>query len=202
MVLDPAHSAAYHGAYEERGREHSTRRPADKGEARSQHLKRRQRREHLPDVLAVHRLIDHFVAGAHHLREPEPDDPDPEAGRRGLQIMGPPRKGLQAWTKVAHEFHEGKGREPADDSQNRVGQELRGMHQPEDGDSKQRLIAEEAAHDHHAGDGGEHNGAQDSGAPVADHFLHHKQHSGDGRVEGRCEARRRAHRRDQSDLVA
>src|SRR5581483_131687 len=68
--------------------------------------------------------------------------------------------------------------------------------------AEERLRAEKPAHHHHARNGREHHRAEDARGPPANHLLDHEEHSGDRRIEGGSEARRRAYRRNQPHVVA
>ncbi len=58
---------------------------------------------------------------------------------------------------------------------------------------KQRLIAQQQVQRHPGRGGAQHDGAQHRRVQIAHHFFEREQHGGHGRVESRCERRRRAH---------
>src|SRR5579864_5509406 len=76
------------------------------------------------------------------------------------------------------------------------------MNEGSDGDSEQCVSAEEPAHDDHAGDGGEDNGAKDARAPASDDFFDDEEDGGDWGIEGSGEAGGGADGSQQAQLLA
>ena len=97
-------------------------------------------------------------------------------------------KSFEAGTQIADRFGEGDGGEASDDAEHGVGDEFAGALEGGDGNAEERLAAEKPAHDHDAGNGGEHDRAEDAGAPASDDLFDDEEHGGDGSVESGGEA--------------
>ena len=90
----------------------------------------------------------------------------------------------------------------ADESERAVGEQFLRAKQLNRGDAKHGLVTKKPAHDDNAGDGGKHNGAENSRTPTADYFLDDEQDSGNGSVEGGGQSGGGAHGSDQPKFFA
>ncbi len=87
---------AQHSPDEKRGGEHSAGRSAGKGNGRGHDFQDGQRQQDMPQILAVHGMIDDLVPGAHHLgKTEEADASDEQAGGGGKHGLRPARERTQ-----------------------------------------------------------------------------------------------------------
>ena len=151
----------------------------------------------------MHGMIDGFVTGAHHLgKSEEADAADEQTSHGGLIDLGPIRKRAEPGTQGGEQAGKEDGSKSADETQDSVGQQLAVVAQGDGGNSEQGLRAPEMAGDDDTGNGGEHDGAEDGGAPRANDFFNNKQNGGDGRVESSGQAGSRADRSEQAKAFA
>jgi len=133
----------------------------------------------------VHGLVDGLVACAHDLCESEvADAANQQAGDCGLDELRPLRLATELRAKIAEGLREQERGEAADDSEDSVGEQLARIAQRDCRYAEHRLRAPEGAGDDHARYGGEDDGAEDRGAPLADDLFNDEEDGGDRRVEG------------------
>ena len=102
-VLRSSDCSAEHRSDKQRWREHASRSSAGKRQQGRNDLQSRQNREHLPCELAVHGLVNVFVARAHHLRRAKDRyKANQQAGQCGLKILRPLRHCLEAGTQIGN----------------------------------------------------------------------------------------------------
>ena len=200
-MLEPANRSANHRADEQHRREHSSRRAADKRQARRQYFCESKNRQNFPSVLAMKCLVDVRVSCSHRLRDSQADETDQQPRGRRLQIVRPFRQGAKLRTEILNDLCERERQNSADNSQHGIGKQFRGMREGIRWDAEHRLPAEKGSHDDGAGNRRKHDRPQCARAPRADHLLDHKQDRGNRRIERRRQARRRAHGREQPQLV-
>ena len=79
----------------------------------------------MPEIFAVHGVIDGAVTGAHDLGETEEaDSADQQASHGGLKDLGPIRKRAQPGTQGGEQAGKEDSSESADNTQDGVGQQL------------------------------------------------------------------------------
>ena len=200
-MLEPANRSANHRADEQHRREHSSRRAADKRQARRQNFRESKDRQNFPRVLAMKSLVDVGISRPHGLGNSQADETDQQPRGRGLEVIRPFGQGAELRAEIRDNFREGEGQNSADDSQHGIGKQFRGMRESVRRDAEHRLAAEKRSHDDGAGNRRKHDRSQSACAPRADHFLDHKQDRGNGRIERRRKARGRAHGSEQPQLV-
>jgi len=202
LALGHADRAADHRAHEQRGREEAAGRAAAERESRGQDFQRAEHGENLPGVLLVHGLIDVGVAGAHHLGKLDADKADQKTRGGGLEVLRPRRILPQPGPQEGDVLDEDERGEAANHAHTGVSQQLNRLFEVIRGDAKQGFVTQKPAGHDRAGNCREHNRAQNAGCPTSDDFLDDEQHGGDGRVECRRQSGCRAHRRDETQLLA
>ena len=76
------------------------------------------------------------------------------------------------------------------------------MHERGHGNAEQGIGAQEPAHHDHARDRGQNDGAENAGAPAADHLFNYEQHRGNGSVESCGKSGGGAHGSEKAQLFA
>ena len=184
VLLKGPHSAAQHRPDEERGREHSAWRSTGEGKSRGHQLEEDEGQQHLPDELAVQRLVDDVVTGSHHLGEPkETNGAHQQTGDCWLKKDVPSRQRTETRAKIAEDAREDRRNQTSEDTEDGVRHQLAGIAKGDRRNAEHRLGSPKPARHDDAGNGGEDQGAEDRRAPAADDLFNHEQDGGDRGVE-------------------